>query len=57
MNAVSCDGKMSPMPYIRICSTDEDEIQQIINAFRDAGIRVDIEWLIMDGFISADEMT
>ena len=57
METKSCDGTRSPMPYLRICSTDEDEIERIINALRNAGIKVDIEWLILDGFISADKMT
>lgn len=57
MEAKSCDGTRTPMPYLRICSTDEDEIQKIINTFKEEGIKVDVEWLVLNGFILANEMT
>ena len=56
MEARSCNRARSPMPYVRIYTIDEGEIQRIIGAFRDFRIKVDIEWLVLNGFISADEM-
>jgi len=56
METNSCDGKRTRMPYLRICSTNEEEIQRIIKTLQIIGYRVDVEWLVLDGFISADDM-
>ncbi len=56
METKSCNRARSPMPYVRIYTTDKGEIQRIIGAFKDLRIKVDIEWLVLNGFISADEM-
>ena len=56
MCAESCDGKRIPMPYLRICSTDEYEIRRIIEALKNAKLGIDVEWLVLGGFIPAAEM-
>ncbi len=43
-------------PFIRICSTDPEEIQKIIAGLKEAKVGVDIEYLALTGFISAEEM-
>jgi len=43
-------------PYIRICSTDRNEIDQIIAVFKKNKIGVDTEFLKLTGFIPALEM-
>lgn len=53
MRAESCSRTRLSTPYIRICATKQDEIDQILEAFCNARIRVDIEWLVLGGFISA----
>jgi hypothetical protein len=56
MKAESCDGRRMPMPYLRICSTDEADIPKIINIFKEGKVKEDVEWLVMDGFIQASKM-
>ena len=56
METKSCDGTRSPKPYLRICSTDAEE-QQITDALKKAGVKVDVEWMPLSNFIPADEMT
>ncbi len=57
MKAESCDGKKTPRPYLRICSTDGVQIFKIISALKRRKVREEIEWLVMSGFISsADKM-
>jgi hypothetical protein len=56
MNAESCDGKRTKMPYLRICSTNAREIKKIIGALKKAKIKEDVEWLVLDGFIPAAKM-
>ncbi|MEK7542847.1 MAG: hypothetical protein AAB503_00885 [Patescibacteria group bacterium] len=56
MRVVSCDGKETPMPYIRICSTDGLEIRNITDALKKAKVLVDVEWLVLNSFIPAAEM-
>lgn len=43
-------------PFIRICSTDPEEIQRIIAGLKEAKIGIDIEYLVLAGFIPAEEM-
>ena len=43
-------------PFIRICSTDPEEIQKIIAELKKIKIGVDIEYLVLTGFIPAEEM-
>lgn len=57
MKAEYCDGKRTLGPYLRICSTDATEITNIIKALKEAKIGIDIEWLVLNGFIPASEMT
>ncbi len=43
-------------PFIRICSTDPEEVQKIIVELKEAKIGIDIEYLVLTGFIPAKEM-
>jgi len=43
-------------PFIRICLTDPEEIQKIIAGLKEAKIGIDIEYLVLTGFIPAEEM-
>jgi len=52
----SCDGRKKPMPFIRVCCTDADEMEEIIKAFKERKLGVDTEKLLLGGFIPADEM-
>lgn len=52
----SCDGKKKPMPFIRVCCTDVDEMERIIQAFKEHKLGVDTEKLLISEFIPADEM-
>jgi len=52
----SCDGEHRPMPYLRIYGTDVAEIGDIIIGLKRFMIHVDCEWLLLGGFISAEEM-
>lgn len=55
-NVISCDGKKSSMPFIRVASTGNiDEIKQIIIALQAAGLNEDFEMLILDGFVQKDK--
>ncbi len=56
MEVESCDGLNTPVPYLRVCSTDEDQIQKIIRALKLAGLKEDLEYLVLTGFIPAKEM-
>lgn len=56
MRAESCDGKRTPMPYLQLCGTDRKELLRIIRAFKKNGIRADIEWSQIDGFVAAKDM-
>jgi len=52
----SCDTRNTPQPFLRICSTDKEDIQKIIVALRTAGVCKDVESLILDGFVSKNQM-
>jgi len=52
----SCDGKKKPMPFVRVCCKDADEMEKIIKAFKEHKLGVDTEKLLLGGFIPADEM-
>lgn len=54
--AEMCDGYRTSSPYLRICSTDTEEIKKIIRALQIIGCGVDVEWLVLDGFISGIDM-
>jgi len=56
MKAESCDGKRTPMPYLRICSTDVVEIFRIFKALEQNGVKEDIEFLVMSGFTPSFDM-
>jgi len=51
-----CDGKKTRMPFIRICSTEKEEIDRIVSAIKKAKVSLDVETLVLTGFIPADEM-
>ena len=57
--AESCDGKRTPMPYIVVSSTNEQEITVIIVALKKANLRLDCERLPLpeNGFIPAEKMS
>jgi hypothetical protein len=44
------------LPFIRVCSTDSQEIKTIVGALKEEKIGIDIETLILDSFILAREM-
>lgn len=52
----SCDGKRTPMPFIRVNDTKLEEIDQIIVAFKQFGIKEDCETLWLEDFVPASEM-
>lgn len=54
--AASCDGKKTKMPYLRVCDTDLDRMQQIVQALKEANIGMDVETLLLSGFIEAKDM-
>lgn len=56
MRAESCDGKRTPKPYIRVCSTARGGALKIIIALKEADIAVDTEWLQLANFFPADKM-
>lgn len=43
-------------PFIRICSTNPEEIEKIIDALKEAEIRIDVEGLILNKFVPLTEM-
>ena len=54
-----CKGKADPLPFLRICSTDLAEIEEIIRALKKECIgrqHVDIETFALSRFILAKEM-
>lgn len=51
-----CDGLKVSAPYLRICSTSAKEIRTIIKALKAKKAWVDVEWLVLDGFIPDHEM-
>jgi len=53
---VSCDGKNKPMPYIRVCDTNEGRLKDIVQALKDANINMDVETLLLSGFTEAKGM-
>jgi hypothetical protein len=56
MAVESCDGKRTPMPYLRVCSTDADEIRRILDVMKRAGLAIDVEWFVLGGFVPASEL-
>lgn len=50
----TCSGL--PSPYLRICSTDPDEIWSIIRELQRVRLGEDVEYLVLGGFIPAKEM-
>ncbi len=52
MTVTSCDGKRSPKPFLRICSTDMNEINRILLKIAKGDLRADIETLVLTGFVS-----
>lgn len=52
----SCDGKKTRMPYLWIRSTNMTEILEIIDILKKGGMKKDVEWDVIGGFIPAEEM-
>lgn len=52
----SCDGNRKSTPYIWVRSTKAGEIFLIIDALKEKGLRRDVEWDIIGGFIPAKKM-
>ncbi len=51
-----CDGRKTPAPFIRVCSTEPEEIKRIIDKLKKIGIGIDIEGQVLNWFVSANEM-
>lgn len=56
MRPESCDYKKTSKPYLWIRSTKKKEIMAIIIALKAEGIKEDIEWDHIGGFIPAEKM-
>ncbi len=54
--ATSCDGKETPMPYLRISNTKPEESVVIVEALKQAGIVTDVERLTLADFIPRYKM-
>src|SRR5665647_937059 len=52
----SCDGKNKRKPHLWVRSTDKEEIFRIIELFKEKGLRQDLEWDVIGGFILAEDM-
>lgn len=52
----TCDGNFQTSPFLRVCSTNPEDIPRIIKAFKRAGLNMDCETLILNGFHPAAEM-
>lgn len=52
----SCDGEKEPRPYLWVRGTSQEEIFRVIEKFKETGLRQDVEWDVIGGFIPADEM-
>lgn len=53
---LSCDEPPKKMPFLRVCSTDTAEIKRLIDTLKNAQIGVDVETLLLNSFVPADEM-
>ncbi|MFC1623624.1 hypothetical protein ACFL05_00695 [Patescibacteria group bacterium] len=53
----SCDGSRKPMPHLWVRSTKENEVIVIIDAFKKRGLKLDLEWDVIGGFIPAEELS
>lgn len=53
----SCDGNRNPMPHIWVRSTSKNEVFTIIDAFKKRGLKQDLEWDVIGGFIPAEELS
>lgn len=56
LTSESCDVMRYDRPYLRIYSSDKKEIREIIVAFQRKAIHEDVEWLVLDGFLSKYQM-
>lgn len=54
---ISCDARRVPQPYVRIASTDPKEIEMILDYMKRCRMEVDVEWLVLGGFVSATKMS
>ncbi|MGE5392175.1 MAG: hypothetical protein ACM3NH_00295 [Candidatus Saccharibacteria bacterium] len=57
ISAVVVDHAGWRFPYIRICSTDRQEIDRLIAKFKELKIGEDLEYLVITGFIPGKDMT
>lgn len=53
---VTCNRELTQSPFLRICSTDATQIDDIVNALRDRDVLVDCETLLLTDFVARDEM-
>lgn len=44
------------MPYLRVCDTDPDRMNRIVQALKEENINMDVEMLLLSGFIEAKDM-
>jgi hypothetical protein len=49
-------GKRKPMPFIRVCSDNSEEIDKIVTTLKMAHLGVDTEELLLRKFTSAKDM-
>lgn len=56
MRAESCDGKKESRPYLCVRGTNNRQIFPIIDKFKEVGLRLDLEWEVIGGFIPAEDM-
>ncbi len=49
-------GNLTNTPFIRICSTSCEEIWKIISALKEVKINIDVEYLVLTGFVPAEKM-
>ena len=54
--ANSCNGAGKSMPYLRVCDTDPERMGRIVQALKEENIGMDVETLLLSGFIEAKDM-
>lgn len=52
----SCISNIKSNPFIRVCSSDMKNIRKIIPALKKQRIEIDVEVLILNNFISKEDM-
>lgn len=54
--AISCDSKKKLMPYLRVCDDNPERLERIVQALKENNIGLDVETLLLSGFIEAKDM-